>query len=203
MLVVMMVLLMTTATATVAIHTTTMEIRSAGQVRQAVQAEYLAESGSYGALGYMDMVGAHGVLVQYSQTSVAGGTAAAPTETTMDRATNLLRIQMSDLTPGVAGNVTSPVVENRTGRVPSVGPRNAYQPNFVVDGTDLYQISRDEAGRDLTGRGAQYFRMTLTSRATMAPPSDYRATGDVRDYNEIASRARTLTEVGPYWIGGH
>lgn len=203
MLVVLMVLLMTTATATMAIHATSMEIRAAGHSRQALQAEYLAEGGAYAALSYIDVLKANGALVQYLRTNVGAGVASAPTETTIDRTTNLFRVQMRDFTPTSSAGVRAFPVETRAANVPSMGPRNAYQPDFVVDGTDLYQMARDDAGRDLTGRGAQYFRMTLTSRATMAPPSDFRASDDTRSFNEIAMRARTMTEVGPFWMGGH
>lgn len=203
MLVVLMVLLMTTATATMAVHSTSMEIRSAGHARQALQAEYLAEGATYAAISYMDILKANGVLVQYLRTNVGAGILAGPAETTMDRASNRLRIAMRDFTPVASAGLRALPVETRPENGPSVGPRNAYQPDFVVDGTDLFQMTRDDAGRDLTGRGAQYFRITLTSRATMAPPSDYRVAGDTRSYNEIAMRARMISEAGPFWMGGH
>jgi hypothetical protein len=203
MLVVLMVLLMTTATATMAIHATSMEIRSAGHSRQALQAEYLAEGSTYAALSYLEVLRANGALVQYLRTTVAAGVSTGPGEVTMDYGTNLFRIRMQDFTPTSAAGVRGLPVETRATAVPSMGPRNAYQPDFEIGGTDLYQLARDDAGRDLTGRGAQYFRMTLTSRATMAPPGDYRAADDSRSFNEVAMRARTIAEVGPYWIGGH
>lgn len=201
MLVVLMVLLMTTATATFAIHSTSMEIRAAGFARQAVQAEYLAEGGAYAGVSYLDVLKADGSLVQYMRTSVAAGVASSPSEATVDRTTNLLRITMRDFND--APSVNSPPVETEAARTPSLGPHNTYEPTFTVDGTDLYQISRDDAGRDLTGRGSHYYRVTLTSLGQMAPPSDYRVAGETRSYNEVAMRARAITEVGPFWIGGH
>lgn len=207
MLIVLMVLLMTTATATFAIHSTSTEIRAAGHARQAVQAEYLAQGGAYAGVGYVEVLKANGALTQYLQTDVAAGTASSPDEATVGVASNMLRIPMShfDDFAGVQG----PPVELEHARTPSLGPRNAYQPDFMVDGTDLYEVAREEAGRDLTGRGARYFRMTLTSRGQMAPPGDYRETGadgtpvEDRSYNEVAMRARAITEVGPFWLGGH
>lgn len=204
MLIVLMVLLMTTATATFAIHSTTMEIRASGYARQAQQAEYVAEGGTYAAVGYLDVLKADGSLTQYLRTSVASGVASSPTEASIGRQTNLLRINMQDFT-GAPG-VVSPPVETEVTRTPSLGPYNAYQPTFLVDGTDLYQVSHDDAGRDLSGRGAHYYRVTLTSLAQMAPRAgDFDPDHDPRtpSYNEIDMRARAITEVGPYWIGGH
>lgn len=199
MLIVLIILLMTTATATFAVHATSVEIRAAGHVRQAVQAEHLAEGGAYAAVSYLDVLKANGSLAQYLRTDVAANVASSPDEATVDRQTNLLRIRMEDFAN--APGVNSPPLE--TEGAPSLGPSSAYVPDFMVDGTDLHQLSRDAAGRDLTGRGASYYRVTLTSRASMAPLNDYRATGDARSYNEVAMRARAFTEVGPFWLGGH
>jgi hypothetical protein len=203
MLIVLMVLLMTTATATFAIHSTSTEIRAAGHTRQAVQAEYLAQAGAYAGVGYVEVLKANGALTQYLQTDVAANTASSADEATIDQTTNMLRIPMTDF-DGFVG-AQAPPVELDAARTPSLGPHNAYQPDFVVDGTDLYEVAREEAGRDLTGRGARYFRMTLTSRAQMAPRNDYRESADLRErsYNEVAMRARAITEVGPFWLGGH
>src|SRR5690606_8313768 len=85
MLVVLMVLLMTTAMATFAIHATSMELRGAGHARQAVQAEHLAEGATYAGVSYIDRLGALGSLTQYLRTTVAAGTLTAPNEATMDR----------------------------------------------------------------------------------------------------------------------
>ncbi len=201
MLIVLMVLTMTTATATFAMHSTSVEMRAAGHARQAMQAEYLAEGGTYAAIGYVEHLGAGGSLVQYLRTSVDANQASSPTEATVDQETNLLRIEMNDLAPALGTN--GPAVETEVLRTPSFGPQNAYQPSFLVDGTDVYQLSRDTAGHDLSGRGARFYRMSLTSRGQMSLPTDFRATGDDRDFHETAMRARALVEVGPYFIAGH
>lgn len=201
MLIVLMVLMMTTAMATFAIHSTSIEIRGAGHARQALQSEHLAEGATYAGVSYLDRLGANGSLVQYLRTDVARDVASSPSEASIDRETNLLRIRMEDFE--TAPGVVSPPIELPGGtHTPSFG-YSAYEPTFFVDGTDLYQISRDLAGTDLTGRGAHFYRVTLTSLGQMAPPSDYRAADDTRTYNEVASRARAMTEVGPFWLGGH
>ncbi len=200
MLIVLMVLIMTTATATFAMHSTSIEIRSAGHARQAVQAEYLAEGAVYAGVSQLDRRGPGVSLVEYLQTNVTAGTASTLGEATIDRNTNLWRVRPEDLTRGASG-IAGPSLE--TAGTPSLGPHSAYQATFFVDGSDLFQLARDRAGADLTGRGAHFYRMTLTSLGQMAPPSDYRAADDPRSYNEVASRARAYTEVGPFWVGGH
>jgi hypothetical protein len=189
MLIVLLVLMMTTATATFAIHSTSVEIRAAGYSRQAMQTESLAEGGAYAAVGYVDAMKANGSLVQYLRTSVQANTPSSPTEASMGRETNLLRIQNGDF--GDTTGATAPPVENDT-----FGPHSVYQPSFIVDGTDLYETTRDRAGEDLSGRGTHYYRVTLTSRGAMNIP------GETPQNHETAMRARALAEVGPFWVGG-
>src|SRR5690606_8006451 len=179
------------------------EIRAAGHARQAVQAEYVAQGGAYAAVSYLDVLKAQGSLRQYLETNVAGDQALSPEDRALGYVSNALRIPMDDFA-GFMG-VYAPPLETEPARTPSLGPRNAYQPDFMVTGSDLYQIAREEAGRDLTGRGASYYRVSLTSRGTMAPEGDYRESADERErsYHEVTMRARAMTEVGPFWIRGH
>jgi hypothetical protein len=202
MLVVLLVLTMTTATATFAIHATSVEIRAAGFARQAQQAEHIAEGGALAGIAYVDMLKANGSLVALLRTDVAANTPSSPGEATVSRETNLIRVQLDDFTSTTPG-VNGPPIETDLERTPSLGPRTAYVPSFMVDGTDVYTVFRDQAGEDLSGRGTRFYRMSLTSRGTLAPASDYRASGDDRDYHESAQRARAYVEVGPFWAGGH
>lgn len=197
MLIVLMVLLMTTATATFAIHSTVMEIRSAGYQRQALQTSYVAEGGTYAALSYIDVMGPQAAFVQYSRTQVASTVAVAPGSATLDRTTNVLRVEMDDFA-GSAGAMAPPL-ELDVARQPSLGPHGASVPTFTVDGTDLYRSYRQVAGRDGTGRNPMaYVRLNLTSRGRMAPPSDYVSTGDPRSWHESSASARAYTEMGPF-----
>lgn len=201
MLIVLLVLLMTTATATFAMHATTVEIRAAGFQRQAQQTEHIAEGGAYAAVAYVDVLKANGSLLQYLRTDVAANQSSAPGEASVARETNLLRIEMEDF--AVSSGVTGVPLETDPARTPSLGPRSAYAPSFTVDGTDLYTVFRDTSGEDLSGRGTRFYRMAMTSRGTLAPPSDYRSAGDPRGYHESAMRSRAFVEVGPFWMGGH
>jgi hypothetical protein len=195
------VLMMTTAMATFAMHTTTIEIRSAGYMRQALQAEYVAEGGAYAGISYVEQMPPIASLAQELRTEVDSNVSSSPGEASIDRDTNLLRIRREDF-DSVTG-VHAPPLETELARTPSLGPRNTNVADFTVDGTDVYRVSRDRAGEDLSGRGARFYRITLTSRAQLAPPGDFRATGDTRDYHETAARARAVAEVGPFWLGGH
>ncbi len=197
MLVVLMVLMMTTATATFAIHATTVEMRSAGYARRAMQTSYVAEGGAYAALGYIDAIGARAAFTQYSRTQVSSGALIGPTHASLNRETNLLRIEMTDFDGGY--DVASPPLERDVTRTPSLGPRNHVVPTFTVDGTDLYRTNRRQAGRDQSGRNPmQYVRLNLTSRGRTAPPSDFTRAGDSRSYHETAVNARAMVEMGPF-----
>lgn len=198
MLIVLMVLLMTSATASFAIHSTTMEMRSAGYSRQAMQAGYVAEGGAYASLAYVDAMGAQAAFVQYSRTRVPANTPYAPGAPTFDRETNLLRVTMDDF--AIAPGVEEPPLETEVAASPSLGARSVYQPSFMVAGTDLYQTFRQVAGRDQSGRDPMsYVRLNMTARGTMAPPGDYRSPSDPdRDFHETAMNARAMAEMGPF-----
>jgi len=197
MLVVLMVLLMTTATATFAIHATTMEMRSAGYSRTAMQTQYVAEGGAYAALGYVDAIGASAAFTQYSRTRVSALTSLAPSHATLNRETNVLRIEMTDFDGGF--DVAAPPIERDVVRTPSLGPRQNMIPNFTVDGTDLYRNQRQQAGRDQAGRNPlAYARINFTSRGRTAPATDFTRTGDPRSFHESASNARAMAEMGPF-----
>ena len=197
MLIVLMVLLMTSATASFAIHSTTMEMRSAGYSRQAMQAGYVAEGGAYASLAYVDAMGAQAAFIQYSRTRVPSTTPYAPGAPSFNRETNLLRITMDDFT--TAPGVQEVPLETDTAAGPSLGARSAYAPSFQVDGTDLYRTYRQVAGRDQGGNDPMnYVRLNMTARGRMAPPSDYTASGDDRSYHETAMYARAMAEMGPF-----
>lgn len=197
MLVVLMVLIMTTATATFAIHATTVEMRSAGYSRTAMQTAYVAEGGAYAALDYVDAIGARAAFTQYSRTRVTASTPIAPNQPTLNRETNLLRIEMTDFDGGY--DVNAPPVERDVTRTPSLGPRTNLVPTFTVDGTDLYRNTRQQAGRDQGGRNPlMYARINFTSRGRTAPATDITRAGDPRAFHESNVNARVMAEIGPF-----
>lgn len=199
MLIVLMVLLMTTATATFAIHSTTVEIRSAGYSRQAMQTAYVAEGGLYASLAQVDVMGGQAAVETYNRTVIPSGVARLPGESAIDRESHSLTIAMEDFAASAGGvRANSPPLELDMVRTPSLGPRGAYVPNFVVDGRDMYRTTIPRAGQEMSGRSAMHHVVfNMTSRGTMAPPGDYRADTDPRDYHETVVNARAMAVVGP------
>lgn len=196
MLVVLMVLIGTTATATFAIHSTVVEMRAAGYSRRAMQTAYVAEGGAYASLDYIDAIGAQATFVQYSRTSVPANTELAPNVDSLGQEMNLLRIEMSDFVGGY--DVQSTPIETEVSRTPSLGPRTNIVPTFTIDGTDLYRSPRMEAGRNHTGNNPMtYARVNLTSRGRVAPP-DPTDPSTTLDWYEARVNARAMAEMGPF-----
>ncbi|MCC6874915.1 MAG: hypothetical protein IT378_11470 [Sandaracinaceae bacterium] len=192
----MLVLLMTTATATFAIHSTSVEIRASGHLREAMQTQYVAEGGLLASMELVDSIGAQSMYLSMSRTPSPAGTRLAPEEPAFTTERHNFRVYMTDFasTPGVY----SPPIELDAARTPSLGPRGAYQPRFTVDVNDDYQSFQADPGRRSDGYGVMmYLSTTFTARGRMAPPSDYQAAGDARTYPETASNARAFTEIGP------
>lgn len=199
MLMVLMVLLMTTATATFAIHSTSMEMRSAGYLRQSMQTAYVAEGGLYAGIAHIDNGRGAEMWQTYQQTSVAGNTVYGPNAVVGGIRRGFYRVT-SD---AIATRAAAPPLESDPARVPSLGPHMAYTPSFSFEGTDILGANEEVSGHDLSRPSALgYLRGVFTSRAVMAAPSDIRATGDARDFHETAVSARVVAIVGPLNTGG-
>lgn len=196
MLMVMIVLLMTTATATFAVHSTMLEIRSSGLHREAAQTQNLAEGGAVAALEYIDVISPQTMRQQYYMNQLPAGSRLAPEDVQTQQPTNVFRVEMThfDGAPGLVG----PPLELDAIRGPSLGPANIYVPRFNADVTDLHDCFRAVPGRRMDGHSRfRYMCVSVTARARLAPPSDYRTTGDARDFHETAINARATAEVGP------
>jgi len=162
MLVVMLVLLMLTATAIVGIHTTAYEVRGAGYSRQSLQTDYIGEAGAQAAMAWVDFYGPGALLQAMSQSSTlnrATGTQAldlAPFEEPLAANRDAYRLYGSDL-----GSAMLSVPLDQT----SLGQRNAYEPMVIVDIYDAYTYTGALRGSRSDGRGRlQYLRATYTSR---------------------------------------
>lgn len=196
MLMVMVVLLMTTATATFAIHSTSTEIRAAGHYREAVQTEDLAQGAVIATLEYIDAMQPNAMYQQLQRTSVAATARLAPEEVDLGRVRNVFRVEADDFIGAVG--VQAPPIETDVGRVPSLGPRTALVPRFNADITDPVACFRDDAGRRSDGANSmQYLCAVVTSRARLAPPVDFQSSGDPRRFHETAVNARAQVEIGP------
>lgn len=162
MLVVMLVLLMVTATAMVGIHTTAYEVRGAGYARQALQTGYIGEAGVESAMAWVDFYGPGALLQAMNRSSElnrsGGGEALdlAPFEEPLAAGHDAYRLYASDL-----GSAMSTVPLDQT----SVGARNAYEPMILVDIYDAYTYTGAIRGSRSDGRNRlQYLRATYTSR---------------------------------------
>ena len=194
MLMVLMVLLMTTATATFAIHSTSMELRSAGYLRQSMQTAYVAEGGLYAGVAHIDHIGGDGMWQMYRRNQVDGATVYGPNAVVGGIQRGLYRVTSTE----IAQLSASPAVELDPTRVPSLGPHMAYAPSFTVDGTDIIGTLDEISGHDYSRPSAlRYVRGTFTSRGVMAIPGDVTTTGDARSFHETAVNARVVALVGP------
>lgn len=190
MLIVMLVLLAATATATFAMHATTYEMRASGYGRQALQTRFVAESGLQGGIAAVDAM------------------SPASLEPAMTRSTPPILVPFEpNLLPGKYGYrmyladfaTTTPPIETDPARTPSLGPYTAYRPQFILDINDSYTFTRPIAGDRADGSGAlRFLAATYTSRGrTPVTGSDYRTAGDTRDYHEGAADARAHVVLGP------
>src|SRR5687768_16847726 len=110
MLVVMALLLIVTATATLAMHSTSVELRGTGNARQRMQTRYVAEGALVSAMTMIEQSGPEtlSLLLERSQS----GTAArrlSPEEPVMAASSGNHRIAMADFI-GSAGVVGEPIV---------------------------------------------------------------------------------------------
>jgi hypothetical protein len=196
MLVTMLVLLMSTATAVFAVHATTYEIRSAGAGRQALQTQYVGESGEMAAVQWLDQYGPR-ALEAVMQSTVLPPVFMAPFfEPELAAGKQDYRLYLSDFTATTPSNWP---IETDPTRGPSLG-RSVLTPTFTIDYNDNYKYTAVLAGQRTDGYGALHFLgVTATSHGRTQVASDYRnTTYDTRLYHEGASDARAFLVAGPY-----
>jgi hypothetical protein len=207
MLVVMLVVLMVTATGMFAVYSTTYELRSAGTFRQAMQTQYIAEGGVSTGMALIDTMGAGSIDQAMQRIPVAAGRQFTPEEPAYLQSTPHFRVYMTDFTtlPSV---VSQPIEANvaATGGT-SLGTTLAYVPDFVIDIDDSYRPGRAIAGMSVTGDSPVSYRIwTLTSRGRTRPPLSEEtfspgeaalATQLRRGSHETAMNARAVVLSGP------
>ena len=196
MMVVMIVLLMATATATFAIHSTTFEVRAAGSTVQSMQTEYVAESGLNATLGWVDQFRAEGVVRAMEQTKTlneAQGRPAvdlAPFEPQLSPNKRAYRLYSEDLQALAAAPIDDAYVGRRVA-----------QPRVLIDLYDDFKCPQLRAGEHAEGRSKMsYLCITYTSRGRTSYANDFRNPATAyqdRDYHEGASDARAYGVTGP------
>lgn len=193
MLIVMFILLMSTATAMFAVHSSAFEIRSAGHFRQAQQAQVIAESGLASAMLFVDQMGPAAILqaMQRMENDSRLQPVMQPFEPNLASGKRNYRLYVTDLTRFSA----LPIDQEST------GTRSAETGMFLVDINDEYTYTGTIAGhRSDGGSKLQYLQATYTARGrTRVRAGDITSTvsGD-RQYHETAIDARAYGVSGPF-----
>jgi hypothetical protein len=194
MLIVMLVLLMSTATALFAVHSTTYEIRASGHMRRAMQTQYVAETGVLSGLAWVDRWGPGTLLRAMRRTAQIN-------RANGDPAINLAPFNEPELADGKdAYRLTLSELESPTGVVPASretmgGNRQAFEPEVFLDVYDAYTYTGVLPGQRSDGRGRlRFLRATYTSRGRTRVPGG----GDFTEFYEGASDARAHGLSGPY-----
>lgn len=207
MLIVMLVVLMVTATAMFAVYSTTYELRSAGTFRQAMQTQYIAEGGISTGMALIDTMGAGSIDQAMQRVPVAAGRQFAREEPAYSVSTPHFRVYMADF--ATLPSVVAPPVEGNTAATggSSLGSYLAYQPTFLIDMDDSYRPGRSIAGMSVTGDSPVSYRVwTMTSRGRTAPPTgqEYFTPGETalptqlqRGSHETAMNSRAVVLSGP------
>lgn len=206
MLVVMLVVLMVTATAMFAIYSTTYELRSAGTFRQTIQTQYIAEGGVTTAMALIDTMGAASIDQAMQRSPVPAGRQFAPEEPAYIQSTPHFRVYSTDFLtlPSV---VAQPVETNiAAAGGSSLGSHLGYAPTYLIDIDDSYRPGMSIAGMSVTGDSPVSYRVwTITSRGRTAPiGTDNFSTAEAalpvqlrRGDHETAMNSRAVVLSGP------
>lgn len=190
MLIVMLLILTSTSLALYGIHSTSIEMRSAGFARQAMQTDQVAESGLTATLALIDLLGPQSVL--FAIESGGAPTMYAPEPALAEGKTGY-RFYNDDFSYYFTGDQIP---------VPTdfYGPKNAFQSEFVVDMNDHYTYIGVVPGSRSDGYGnMRFMHATYTARGrAQVAGGDVVSTGDTRQFNETASNARAFALTGPF-----
>jgi hypothetical protein len=203
LLVVMLVLLMVTATATFAIHSTASEVRAAGHSRIAMQTDYVAEAALIAAMDWVDRSSPR-LLVELmdryesTRTQIDMAPFEPPLYVGTGDATTpnrefAYRLYENDLTPVAVGGGANPDPIADT----SFGLRNAYTPLVLVDVYDVHVYTGVTAGYVASGGsgGFRFLRATYTARGRARLSS---GTAAAQNLHEAAADARAIGISGPF-----
>ncbi|AKF03265.1 pilus assembly PilX family protein [Sandaracinus amylolyticus] len=192
MLVVMALLLIVTATATLAIHSTSVELRGTGNARQRMQTRYVAEGALVSAMTMIEQSGPEplSLSLERSQTRTGSTRRLAPEEPVMDPMVGNHRIEMTEL--------VAPYVANEPIASDSLGHGLGYVPNFVVDVNDSYRFTGIIAGHRSDGMGTlEYVAATYTARGRTQLP------GRVDAYSPGAGVGTSAPDERNWTVRGH
>jgi hypothetical protein len=197
MIVVMLILLTSTALAVFAVHATTFEMQASGHARQGMQSQYVAETGLNAGLAMIDRMGPQALLYSMErnqQESSRSGRELEPYEPDLAADKTGYRMYLQDLTSFGTG---APV------DMESIGTRQAYEPTFMIDINDHYTYVGALEGNRSDGYGRlQFLHATYTARGRMQlSAGDTTSTAGAiedRQYHEAATDGRAHGVSGPF-----
>lgn len=192
MLIVMLVILVVTASGMFAIHSTAYEVRASGNDRVATQAYYVADTGMTQAHAWVDNRGPATLLRLVKLSENDDPLDLQPFEPQMESGRGAYRLDGTDL----SGLGAAPLDQA------ALGPRQVYAPNFLVDVYDVHLHTGTQAGHRADGNSPmRYLRATYTSRGRMTIAGDFEEDGDRRSYHEGARDMRSEALSGPFGGG--
>lgn len=203
MFIVMLVLLMSTATAIYAMHSTSYEVRAAGFARQAMQTANVGEAGLTATMAWTDFVTPQVMREQWlvpcaqrGRTEFSGvALNLEPFEPPLSPTTNACRLYAGDF---AVMNPTTPISTKNE----ALGAKQPLDTLILVDVYSDYDSGEVVQGQDMGGN-ARFINLdvTFTSRGRTRLASDVRSavTGD-RDFHEGAADGRVFAVTGPVMV---
>ena len=216
--VVLMIVMVGTASAVFSASTVAHEVRGAGFARQNLQTRYIARAGVIGALEWFDLFGpetVRDIMITRATTDTVqftcntdGGCYPEPPLAQNRRAYRLYPEHFSalkDRDDGSGGTIQGLFEDVPVEADYSFGATSAYTPLVVTDIYDEHVISRLAPGSAAQGGTKfKYMRTTLTTRgrAQLGIVADVSDTGDHnRERNESAADMRAYIISGPFVTG--
>jgi hypothetical protein len=208
MLAVLLLIMMSTLTGMVAMHSSTFELRTVGTERRALQTHDLAEGALGATLAMVDAMGPVALRIGLSRSTTNVIDRLAPEEPQFTSGRSNYRVALTDF-PALAG-VEAPVIETSATTGESLGPTLGVEPDFVVDINDDYIVTTPITGHRSDGYGVLRFMMaTYTSRgrtrpvgtAVGGPAGDGNAVGfgsGAGSIHETAANSRAYALSGPF-----
>ncbi len=188
MLVVMLILLMSTATAVFAIHSTATEVRAAGHTRTRMQTHYVAETGLVAATSFVDSMGPRRVLTAMRRSTASGAPLELePFEPGLVTGEEGYRLYSADLN----GSLT-PITDGEA------NGRSSGDAFIMVDVYEAFNDTPVVTGHDLSRPRFQYMNATYTARGRIRIEGEVPVAGEIRPFNETASDARLYGVSGPF-----
>lgn len=212
--VVLMIIMVGTASAVFSASTVSYEVRGAGFARQQMQTRYAARAGLIGGLEWFDIFGPETVRnIMLAPGSTEGvvfppctnGCYPEPPLANNRRAYRLYEQHFAKLL-SEDGGITPGLLENApVDPAYSFGRTSAYTPVVVVDIYDEHVVSKLAPGAAAQGGTKfKYMRSTLTARgrAQVSAVTDHAETEDLgRQQNEAAADMRAYIVSGPFITG--